>query len=177
MRPSRKTMAVVTTAAITVAVARAGLPTLLTWLANLSLRKIPGIRGKVRRVQIDFLAPGLTVKHVSVATLNGGGPGHRIEVGAIAINSQWKALLTGALVASLRVDAPRLLINADAMRGAHDGKRKEEAQGEKSGRSWQEKLTQLPRFKLSSAILTNGEIRLVGVPGEWTALLRRRPNS
>ncbi len=166
MRPSRKTMVVVTTAAITVAVARAGLPALLTWLTNLGLRKIPGILGKVRRVQIDFLGPGLTVKDVSVATLNGGAPAHRIEVRAIAINSQWRTLLTGALVASLRLDAPRLLFNANGMRGAHDGDGKRDAQRKESGRPWQEKLTQLPRFKVSSAILTNGEIRLVGAPGE-----------
>jgi len=91
---------VVATAAVAVAVTRVGLPALLTWLANLAVRKIPGIRGKVRRVQIDFMAPGLTVKDVSVATINGGAPAHQIEVGTIAVNSQWKALLTGALVAS-----------------------------------------------------------------------------
>lgn len=99
---------VVFTAVGALAVARVGLPVLLTWLANLTVRKIPGIRGKVRRLQIDFMAPGLMAKDVSVVVLNGGAPGHRIEVGSIAVNSQWKALLTGALVASLRVDAPRV---------------------------------------------------------------------
>jgi hypothetical protein len=166
--PSRKTMVVVI-AAGAVVVARAGLPALLTWLANMAVRKIPGIRGKVRRVQIDFMTPGLTAKDVSVATLNGGAPGHRIEVGAIAVNSQWKSLLTGALVASLRVDAPRLWFNADAIRSAHDGNGKREAQREKSGPPWQEKLTQLPRFKVASAILTDGEVRVVGAPGERDA--------
>jgi hypothetical protein len=135
----------------------------------MAVRKIPGIRGKVRRVQIDFMTPGLTAKDVSVATLNGGAPGHRIEVGAIAVNSQWKSLLTGALVASLRVDAPRLWFNADAIRSAHDGNGKREAQREKSGPPWQEKLTQLPRFKVASAILTDGEVRVVGAPGERDA--------
>jgi Virulence factor BrkB/Domain of Unknown Function (DUF748) len=148
-----------------VAVARAGLPALLTRLANLAVRKIPGIRGKVRRVEIDFLAPGVTVKDVSVAMLNGSAPGHRIEVGAITVNGQWKALLKGALVASVRV-APRLSFNADRMRGAHDGNGTREAQREKSGPPWQDKLTQLPRFKVASAILTDGKIRVVGAPGE-----------
>ena len=77
-------------------------------------------------------------------------PGHRIEVGAIALTSQWKALLRGALVASLRVEAPRLLLNADGMRGSHasDGK-KQKPQRDKAGPPWQEKITQLPRFKVA----------------------------
>jgi hypothetical protein len=54
--PSRKTV-IVLTAAVALAAARVGLPALLTWLANLAVRKIPGIRGKVRRVQINFMAP------------------------------------------------------------------------------------------------------------------------
>jgi hypothetical protein len=166
--PSKKTMVVVT-AVGAVAVARVGLPVLLTWLANLAVRKIPGIRGKVRRVQFDFMAPGLTAKDISVVTLNGGAPGHRIEVGAIAVNSQWKALLTGALVASLRVDAPRLWFNADGIHGAREGNEKREAQHVKSGPPWQEKLTQLPRFKVASAILTDGEVRVLGVPGDRDA--------
>ena len=50
-----------------------------------------GIRGKVRRMQINFLAPGVTLSGVSKATLY--TPGHRIEVGVIALNSQRKDLL------------------------------------------------------------------------------------
>src|SRR6266478_6583338 len=104
---SRNTLVLATAAAVVVV--RTGLPALLTWLVNAAARKIPGIRGKVRRMQINFLAPGVTLSGVSVATLY--TPGHRIEVGVIALNSQWKDLLRGALVASLRVKAPRLLIN------------------------------------------------------------------
>jgi hypothetical protein len=148
--PSRKT--IVVTAVGAAAVARVGPPVLLTWLANLAVRKIPGIRGKVRRVQIDFMAPGLMAKDISVVMLNGGAPEHRIEVDSIAVNSQWKALLTGALVSSVRVDAPRLWFNADGIHGAHDGQGEREAQDERNGSPWQEKLTQLPRFKVASAI-------------------------
>src|SRR3984893_14063368 len=164
--PSRKTSIVVTTA-IALAAARAGLPALLTWLANVVVRKIPGIRGKVRRVQINFMALGLTVKDVSLTTLNGGAPEHLIQVETIAVNSEWKALLTGALVGSLRIDTPRLLFNAaDGIRRANGGKGKPEQQPEKAGRPWQEKVMQLPRFKLLLALLTDGEIRVADLPGE-----------
>jgi hypothetical protein len=66
-------------------------------------------------VQIDFLATGLTVNGISLATLNGGTPEHRIEVRAVGFNSNWKAFLTAALVASLRVDAPQLFLDADGI--------------------------------------------------------------
>ena len=164
--PSRKTIITIT-AFVAVAVARAGLPALLTWLANVAMRKVPGIRGKVRRVQIDFIAPALSVKGVSVVTLNSGAPGHRIEIGTLAVSSRWNAILRGALVASLQIDAPRLLFNAGGIRGCHEGDgKKQKNQPDKSGRPWQEKFTQLPRFKVASAILTGGEVRVAGVPGE-----------
>jgi hypothetical protein len=38
-------------------------------------------------------------------------------------------------------------------------------QREKAGQSWQ-RLTQLPRFKVASAVLTNGEVSVVGVPAK-----------
>jgi membrane protein len=162
MRAPSKKAAFLVTAAIALG-ARASLPALLTWLANITIGIIPGIRGKVRRVQISFLAPGLTVKGVSLATLNGGAPEHRLEIGAIALSSQWKALLTGALLGTLRVDAPRLLFRVDGNRRAdRNGKR----QRKKAGRAWQEKVTQLPLFRVASAILTDGEVRIAGVPGE-----------
>ena len=157
MKASSRNTLVLAIAAAAVVVVRTGLPALLIWLVNAAARKIPGIRGKVRRMQINFLAPGVTLSGVSVATLY--TPGHRIEVGVIALNSQWKDLLRGALVASLRVRAPRLLINAAGMRGSYagDGK-KQKTSSDKAGTPWQEKITQLPRFKIASVLLTDGAI-------------------
>lgn len=106
----------------------------------------------------------MTLSGVSVATLY--TPGHRTEVGVIALNSQWKDLLRGALVASLRVKAPRLLTNAAGMRGSRAGDRKQKTSSDKAGTPWQEKMTQLPRFKIASVLLTDGAISVVGAPGE-----------
>jgi hypothetical protein len=126
---SRNAVVLATAAAAAVVFMQTGLPALLTWLVNAAVRKIPGIRGKVRRMQINFLAPGVTLSGVSVAMLY--MPGHRIEMGVIVFNSQWKELLRGALVASLRIKAPRLLINVDGMRDAHtsDGKKQKTPSG------------------------------------------------
>src|ERR1700751_839046 len=163
MKASSRNTLVLATAAAAVVVVRTGLPALLTWLVNAAARKIPGIRGKVRRMQINFLAPGVTLSGVSVATLY--TPGHRIEVGVIALKSQWKDLLRGALVASLRVKAPRLLINAAGMGGSHAGDRRQKTSSAKAGTPWQEKMTQLPRFKIASVLLTGGAVSIVGAPG------------
>jgi membrane protein len=134
-------------------------------LANIALKKIPGMRGKVRLVQLNFMIPGLTIKGVSAVMLNGGAPLRRIEVGAIAVNSAWKALFTGTLMTSLRIDAPRLLVDANVTRRESENS-KREPQHEIGSQLWQEKLAQLPRFKVASAILTDGEVRVVGIPGE-----------
>jgi hypothetical protein len=166
--PSRKIL-VMGTAVVAVVVMGEGLPTLLTWLANIAIRKMPGIRGKIRGVRIDFLAPGLTVSGISATMLNNGGGDHRIEVSAITLNSQWKKLLTGTIEGSLRIHAPRFLFNVEGIRGSSKGADKGKKQNEKTGKSWQENLTQLPQFRISSVILTDGEIRFVGAPGESDA--------
>src|SRR5437016_5509678 len=119
MKARSRITVIVITAAVTWMTVRGGLPALLTWLTNFAIQRIPGVRGSVRRVQIHFMAPGLTVRGVSLTTLSSGAPEHRMEVSAIALNSQWKTLLTGGLVGSLRVDAPRLFLDADGIRRAN----------------------------------------------------------
>ena len=119
----------------------------------------------MRRTQINFLAPGVMLSGVSVAMLD--MTGHRIEADLIALDTQWKDLLRGTLVASLRVKAPRLFINAAGMRDSHEGDGKtQKPPSDKVGTPWQEKITQLPRFKIASVLLTDGAICVVGAPGE-----------
>jgi hypothetical protein len=43
-------------------IVRAAAPTILTWLANLGVQKVPGYRGRVRRVSVDFTIPRLVVR-------------------------------------------------------------------------------------------------------------------
>jgi membrane protein len=172
----RKTLIAVT-AAVALAAARAGLPALLTWLANAAVRRVPGVRGRIRRVEINFIAPGIAAEDISLMMLNGGASAHKIEIGALVVNSAWKALLTGSLIASLHIDTPRLLFNTNGINftngnkgkrgiGQDDGNDKPRELCGKAGQPWQEKLAQLPRFKVTSAILTDGEVRVAGLPGE-----------
>jgi amino acid permease len=81
-------LATVTTASV---VLRTAIPPILTWLASFAFRKIPGIRVRVRRVRISFLAPGLTISGISLAAPD--FPGNRIEAGGVAFNRKWKDLL------------------------------------------------------------------------------------
>jgi hypothetical protein len=166
MRMTSRKAAFLVTTAVALAAARAGVPTLLTRLANVGLGKMPGIRGSVRRVQMNFLAPSATLQGISVGLLNAGTPAHRIEVGAITVNSQWKALLMGAVVASVHVDAPHLLFDANGARQNNDIDHKHEQNRGEPTQSWQEKLAQLPRFKVTSATIANGKVSVVGVQRE-----------
>jgi len=52
-------------------VARVALPLVLTWLANLGARKVPGYHASVRRVSLDVMTPRLSVAGLSLVKLNG----------------------------------------------------------------------------------------------------------
>jgi membrane protein len=64
------------------------------------------------------------------------------------------------------------LINLDGIRDSHrgDGK-KEKSPSDKGDMPWQEKIMQLPRFNISPVLLTDGEISIIGAPGELRAEL------
>jgi membrane protein len=170
MKASSRNIMVLASAAAVVAVVRTGLPALLTWLVNAAVRKRPGIRGKVQRMQINFLTPGVTLSGVSVAMLD--PPGHRLEASVVALKGQWRDLLKGAVAASLHVNAPRLLINAIGMGGSQGGDgKKQKPPPDKAGTPWQEKIMQLPRFRISPVLVTDGAVQIVGAPGEKDAEL------
>jgi membrane protein len=114
------------------------------------------------------MAPGLAVRGLTLSAPNGRTPEHRIEVGSIAINGQWKALVTGKLVACLRIDSPRLIVNLNGIHQPNNSKSAADT-GQADGQSWQERVKQLPRFRVTSAVLTDGKIHIVGVAGETRA--------
>jgi membrane protein len=156
---------VLMTVATAAVVVRTGLPPLVTWLANFAFRRISGVRGRVRRVGISFIAPGLTVNGISLAARD--FPEQRIEASSIVLTSQWKDLLRGALVATVSVKAPRFLVNANgfASAQANNGKPKKPSSDRDDAPPWQEKITRLPPFKIS-VLLTDGALSVVGIPGE-----------
>ena len=98
MNSSSRRIVIVAGAGTGLVVARAALPRVLTWLANLGVRKIPGYRGRVQKVRIDFTAPSLVVQGLSLSRFNGSKPELLLEISSIIIGSQWKKILTGVLV-------------------------------------------------------------------------------
>ncbi|MBV8774793.1 MAG: YihY family inner membrane protein [Deltaproteobacteria bacterium] len=94
-----------------------------------------------------------------------------MEVDSLVVDGEWKALLSGKLIASVRVDSPRLFLNFNGIHHANTGPQSGSHQGPAKQQTWQEKMRQLPPFKVVSAVLTNGEIHLVGVPAETNAKL------
>jgi membrane protein len=143
---------------------------------NAALRKIPGLRGSVRRLEVYFIRPVVAAKGISLVTCNGTGPGHRIEMDLLKVSSEWKTLLGGSLVASLEVDAPRLLLRAGEIQGSRGegatteqkSKRDNESPTrlKNAGPAWQEKVMQLPHFKVASATVRDGEVRIAGLTGQ-----------
>jgi hypothetical protein len=89
-------------------VARAAFPLVLTRLANLGARRIPGYRARVRWVNLDVITPRLTVTGVSLVQLNGG---NSPQIDPIVLGNRWIDLLRSSLTAYLRVDSPRVVLD------------------------------------------------------------------
>ena len=158
-------------------IARAALPTVLTWLANFGVRKIPGYRGRVQKVSIDFTAPSLVVQGLSLAKFNGSKPEQLLDISSVIVGSQWKRIFAGALVGYIRLDSPRLLLDLESIRrktgdGATKPNPDRNSQADKNQQPWQEKVKQLPAFRLTSAVLTDGEVHLQGIAGQNGADIR-----
>ena len=92
-------------------VARAGLPLILTWLANFGARRIPGYRASIRRINLDVSTPRLAITGVSLVQLNGE---HALQINSLVIGSSWRDLLRGSLIAYLKVDSPRVTVGCAA---------------------------------------------------------------
>jgi hypothetical protein len=171
MNSSTRKIVIVASAATGLLVTRAALPALLTWLANRGVRKIPGCRGRIQKVGIDFTAPSLVVRGLSLVKFNGSEPKQLLDVSALTVGTEWVKILRGSLVGYIRLDAPRLLLDVEAIRaqsgnGAAHSKSNRESNHQDNKEPWQEKVKQLPAFRLSSAVLTDGEVHLRGIPGQ-----------
>ena len=158
-------------------VARAALPLILTWLANLGARRIPGYRASIRRVNLDVMTPRLAVTGVSLLQLNGE---HSLQIDSLVIGSSWRDLLRRSLIAYLKVDSPRVMLDVHRLNhaSAHSEQAKTNRQLEAKGKPpWQAKVLSLPAFRISTAALIDGEVHLweylvkTGLTSELTALI------
>ena len=165
MSPSSRKIVIVGSAGTGLLVA---IPTILTWLANIGVRKIPGYRGRVKRVRIDFSTPGLVVRGISLAKFNGNKPAQILDVDSVIVASRWKNILAGTIDGYIRIESPRLLLDlAEMHRQAGDA-----TPSGNYRQPWQERVNELPAFRLSSALLADGEIHLRNIPGQNGADVR-----
>jgi hypothetical protein len=144
---SSRKIGIIADAGVGLLVARAALPIVLTWLANLGIRKVPGYRGRAQRVEFNFATPSLVIQGLSLVKYNGSKTEQLLDISSIIVASHWKTILTGALVGYVRVDAPRLQLNLESFR--QDGAPKTNPDcNPKAGpnQPWQEKVKQLPAF-------------------------------
>jgi membrane protein len=177
MNSGPRKIAILAGASAGILIVRAAAPTILTWLANLGVQKVPGYRGRVRRVSIDFTTPRVAVQGLSLAKLNGGRPEHLLHVGSIVVGSHWKDILTGSLIAYIRLDSPQLIVDLERIslpagdRGNGNPRPSRDTQANEL-LSWQKKVEQLPAFRISSAVLTHGEVHVQGMSGQDGADIR-----
>ena len=167
MSHSSRKIEILADAGVGLLVARAALPIVLTWLANLAIRKkLPGYRGKVQRVDFHFADPSLVVEGLSFAKSTGSH--ELLNIGSLIFGSNWKTIFTGALVGYIQVDAPRLQLNFQSFlrNGGPKAKQERTSKTDPNQRPWQEKVKRSPAFRFTSAVLTNGEIQLLGVRGQ-----------
>ena len=158
-------------------VAKSALPKLLTWLANRGVCKISGYRGRVQKIVADFTVPRLMVQGLSLAKFNGNKQEQLLNISSIIVGSQWKKLLSGALVGHIRLESPRLLFDLESIRSnavdsATQPNPDRNSTVYKNQEPWQEKVKNLPAFRLTSAVLHDGEVRLRGIPGQNGADIR-----
>jgi membrane protein len=177
MNAGSRKIVIVATAGTGLLVARSALPRLLTWLANRGVRKIPGYRGSVQKVGVDFTAPRLMVQGLSLAKFNGSKQDQLLDISSITVGSHWNKLLSGALVGYIRLESPRLLLDLESIRsrtvdGATKPNPDRNSTANKDQQPWQEKVKNLPAFRLTSAVLHDGELRLRGIPGQNGADIR-----
>jgi membrane protein len=171
MNSSSRRIVIVAAGGTGLLIARAALPKVLTWLANLGVRKIPGYRGRVQQVTINFAVPSLVIRSLSLAKFSGNKPEQLLDISSLIVGSQWRSILTGALVGYIRVDSPRLLLDLENFRrktgeGAAKPPSDHNSTADEGLQPWQERVKQLPAFRLISAIVTNGEVRLQGIAGQ-----------
>ena len=156
-------------------IVRAAAPTILTWLANFGVRKVPGYRGRVRRVSVEFITPRLVVQGLSLAKLDGGRPEHFLHVGTIVVGSHWKDILSGSLTAYIRFDSPRLIVDLERISHLHRDNGNEPSRTDTKANqplSWQKRVERLPAFRISSAVLADGEVHVRGMSGQGGADIR-----
>jgi hypothetical protein len=147
---SRK-IVILANAGVGLLVARAALPIVLTWLANLGLRKVPGYRGKAQRVDFHFADPSLVVQGLSFAKSTGTRTEQLLNISSVIVGSHWKMIFTGALVGYVQVDAPRLQLNLQSFQrdGAPWANHDRNPKADPNQQPWQEIVKQLPAFRLT----------------------------
>jgi membrane protein len=150
-------------------VARMGLPVLLTWLVNARLRRIPGYRGRVRRINLHFIHPRVVIERISLAKLSDGDVEQCLSVRSLVVGTSWRSLGARALLGYIRVDSPQLLLNVRALSQENAAPRTKNDPSSSPWlphrQVWQEKLKNYPAFRLSSVRLSDGAVRLSGLGG------------
>src|SRR5262249_27697191 len=124
-----------------------------------ALKRIPGYRGRVGSVELHLLEGSIALRELALSPLSDHASAAVLEADRLQVKVDWKRLLTGALVADVRLENPRASLDIATL----IGRPKPQKQNADPG-LWQEKARDVLPFRISVAI-TGGAVQLTNVPG------------
>jgi membrane protein len=153
-------------AASSLVATRAVLPRLLGHVIGFALRKVPGLHGRVEHVEMHLLEGRISLRGLVVTRASDHQVDATVEVDRLTVNLDWKRLLTGDLVADVRLDNPRMVLDVGTVLGG--GAARPAPHGPDwpglAPVPWQQKIRDVLAFRVNVAA-TGGTLRLVDVPG------------
>ncbi len=182
---SRTDKVIVTAASLgaVLIVARVTRSPLITFLVNSLLARISGVRGRVGRADINFISPRIVLQDLSLLyDLNGAE--QRLKVRTFELGASWKQLLKGSIETSSRIDSARLWLNlSHTNNSTHNSTSQSSTQKEAGGnndsttaqpkkQTWQDKIRQLPPFRIDSISLTNSALNIAAASGQTDATIQ-----
>jgi membrane protein len=150
------------------------IPYLLTGLTNLVLRKIPGLRGHVRRVALHPLGGSVIFEGLGLVLEQDHQTPAILEISQVTAKIRWKYLFIGGLVGDITVDHPRSYVDLSAFHQStadHPASAARPSSNTKNSPSWQQQIRNLFPFQINLN-LWHGEFHLAGLPGQGDADVR-----
>jgi membrane protein len=151
-------------AAASLVATRAVLPYLLIRGVRFALAKIPGHQGRLTGLELHLVRGILSLRQLAVARSPGQAANSLFEVERLTLKIDWKRLITGALLAELRLERPRARVDLATLRDRHAETQSEERAQPDGRRCWRQRARDLLDFRINLA-LTGGALELTNVPG------------
>jgi uncharacterized protein DUF748 len=166
---SRRWASIVAGAAGSIIMTRAVLPYVAARALSFALARLPGIRGRVDEVAIRLVSGTFSARGLVLARASGQGVGPVVHIDHLIVRLSWKELLSGVLVADVKLKTPQLFVDMAALvNDTLSPNVTEHSQGGRHGNNgvpWQERIRGAFPFNINVA-MNEGSVRFANVPGQ-----------